>query len=198
MEKKENNKATKNTTKKTKVEKEVQEEIVNNTKEEKEEIVDNVPRRISRKRISNNSVDIDIKRQVPVVSVSFHPVGYRCKLNNVFLKWNEYGEEHYMTIEEINMMDKSLLNDPYLIVDDEEFMKVYGYTDLYNLVFEIEDIENFYKQKRVVIESKLEKLPQKTRTNFLNRTVKCIYEGKLNNYEVVRFLKMKYGIDIEM
>ena len=198
MEKKESKKSTtKNTTKK-KVEVDNVEVVEEKNEIKKEVKVDNSPKRISRKRKLGKGINIDVKRQVPVVSVAFHPIGYRCKLNNVFLRWDEYGDEHYMSIEEINMMDKTLLNDPYLIIDDEEFMEAYGYSDLYNLIFEIEDLDSFYEQKRVMIESKIEKMPPKIRRSFLNRTVKYITDGKLNNYEVVRFLKSKYGIDIEM
>ncbi len=195
MEKKESKKAT---TKKKVDNVEVVEEK-NEIKEVVEEVkIDNTPKRINRKRKNGKAINIDVKRQVPVVSVAFHPIGYRCKLNNVFLRWDEYGDEHYMSIEEVNMMDKTLLNDPYLIIDDEEFMKAYGYSDLYNLIFEIEDLDTFYEQKRVVIESKIEKMPPKIRRSFLNRTVKYITDGKLNNFEVVKILKSKYGIDVEM
>ena len=194
-EKKEVKKTTrkKATTKKVKPVEEVV-EVENNIVEEKPK----KSGRIMRNRKSSKSIDIDVTRKVPVVSVSHCPVGYQCKLNNVFLIWEEYGDEHMMTIEEINMMDKMFLNEPWLIVDDEEFMEAYDYSDLYSLIFELEDIEEFYKQSNFIIENKISKLPKGLRRSFLNRTVLALTTGQINNLDVVRFLKDKYNIDIKI
>ena len=181
------------TTKKVKPVEEVV-EVENNIVEEKPK----KSGRIMRNRKNSKSIDIDTTRKVPVVSVSHCPVGYKCKLNNVFLIWEEYGDEHMMTIEEINMMDKMFLNEPWLIVDDEEFMEAYGYSDLYGLIFELEDIEEFYKQSNSIIENKISKLPNGLRRSFLNRTVLALTTGQINNLDVVRFLKDKYNIDIKI
>lgn len=178
------------TTKKTKPVEEVEDKVV----EEKPK----KSGRIMRNRNNAKSIDIDITRRVPVVSVSHCPVGYQCKLNNMFLTWEEYGDEHMMTIEEINMMDKMFLNEPWLIVDDEEFMEAYNYSDLYSLIFELEDIQEFYKQSNFIIENKISKLPNGLRRSFLNRTVLALTTGQINNLEVVRFLKDKYNIDIKI
>lgn len=192
-------KEVKKTTRKKAITKKVKpvEEVV----EVENNIVEEKPKksgRIMRNRKSSKSIDIDTTRRVPVVSVSHCPVGYQCKLNNVFLTWEEYGDEHMMTIEEINMMDKMFLNEPWLIVDDEEFMEAYGYSDLYGLIFELEDIEEFYKQSNFIIENKISKLPNGLRRSFLNRTVLALTTGQINNLDVVRFLKDKYNIDIKI
>lgn len=158
-------------------------------------------KRLSKRKKESKLVNIDLKRIVPVVSVSNFPVGYKCKLDNRFLTWAKYEEEHSMSIEEINMMNgesEDFLHEPWLIVDDEEFVEVYKLTDLYDLIFEIEDLGEFYSQRMIVIEQKLDRLPSNTRQNLLNRTIKMINDGYLDNYNVVKLLKNKYGIQIEI
>lgn len=159
-------------------------------------------RRFTQRNSTSQFIDLDKTRVVPVVSVSNHPVGYQCKMTRIFLKWANYGDEHMMTIEEVlsmNSEDGDFLRDkPLLIVDDEEFIEALGLEGLYTLIFEIEDIEKFYSQNISKIESKLEQLPQRTRTSFINRTVNAIQSGQLDNFSVVRLLKRKYNIDVDI
>lgn len=159
-------------------------------------------RRFTQRKADNNFIDLEKRRTVPVVSVSNHPVGYQCKMNRIFLKWANYGDEHMMTIEEVLLMnseDGDFLKDkPLLIVDDEEFIEALGLESLYTLIFEIEDINKFYSQTISKVESKLDQLPQRTRTSFINRTVNAIQNGELDNFSVVRLLKRKYDIDLDI
>lgn len=159
-------------------------------------------------RISNrfkkqtfSTVDIDTKRKVPVMSLVSYPVGYQCKLSPLFLTWTEYGEQHEMTIEEINMMNSEsndFLHEPMLIVDDEEFAETYGLMDLYERIFELEDLDEFYNQRPQVIQKKIDLLSKGARKNLFLRTIKMIKQGKLSNLSVLRLLRDSYGLAIEI
>lgn len=170
------------------------EEVVN-------EVVEQKTGRISRNRFRKNAIDIDPKKKVPVVSLVSYPVGYQCKQTPVFLKWNNYGEEHTMTIEEIGMMMSEmpyLIQDPVLMIDDEEFGEAYNLMEKYELIFELEDLPKFYSQRINVIENKLNRLSKETRKNLILRTIKLVNDGEINNLSVLRMLKKNFNVDIEI
>ena len=198
-----------NTTKKTapkketvveqKQEKIVQQNVVQNVVEQPEV---KTTTRISANRFKKtNTYNLDPKRVIPVVSMVSYPVGYQCKLSPIFLSWEKYGDEHTMTIEEIGMMNSEysgFIHDPIFMIDDEEFAEVYNLTDKYELIFELEDLNTFYSQRIILIEEKLDKLSSELRKNLILRTLKMIDNGELNNIGVMKMLKRKYGINIEI
>lgn len=178
----------------------IKEEIVAETQVESK-----VGKRLTRgKRQLQNYIDtdkLDKKRKVPVVSVSSGTVGYICKTMPQTLIWSEYGDEHIMSIEELLVMysqEKQFLTEPWLIVDDAEFAEVMLLEELYETVFEIEDLEEFYAQQLLVVKRKINNLPSGTRRELLNRTVNAINEGSLNSLAVVKLLKTEYNIDVEI
>lgn len=186
-------------TKKTEVKKE---EIVANVKKTQDIIEEEIvqPRRLSiRKNKNEKIIDIDKERTVPVVSVVNFTVGHKYKDSGKFIKWNAYGDEHYMKIGDIvDMMRESdkFLKQPWLIVDDEEFAKAYDLTGLYELVFDLEDLESFFKQSIRIVKNKLDSLSVGMRSDILNRAVQSINSGEINDMNLVKMLKREYGIDI--
>ena len=191
---------TKNTSKKN-VEQNDEKDIQQNTMIE-EQVENKVPKRISANRFKKtNTYNLDPKREVPVTSLVGYPVGYQCKLSPIFLSWDKYGDEHTMTIEEIGMMNSEysgFIQDPIFMIDDEEFAEVYHLTDKYELIFELEDLNKFYNQRIIVVEEKMDKLSPEIRRNLILRTLKMVDIGELNNIGVIKMLKRKYGINIEI
>ena len=117
------------------------------------------------------------------------------------LKWTQYGDEHMMSIGELLYMyseSKKYLTAPWLLVDDEEFAEVLNLKELYEAIFDSEDLERFYSAQLLKIKRKLEELPSGVRKELLNRTVMAINSGELNNLSVVKLLKQEYGIDVEI
>lgn len=170
-----------------------------------EKVKEEKPKRLSsRLRNSSNKLDfdrLDKNRKVPVLSVKGGTVGYKCKLSMQTLKWTQYGDEHMMSIGELLSMyseSKKYLTAPWLLVDDEEFAEVLNLKELYEAIFDSEDLERFYSAQLLKIKRKLEELPSGVRKELLNRTVMAINSGELNNLSVVKLLKQEYGIDVEI
>lgn len=172
--------------------------------EEKEVVKEVTPKttRISSNRLKRtNTYNLDPKREVPVVSMVGYPVGYQCKLSPIFLSWDKYSDEHTMTIEEIGMMNSEysgFLQDPIFMIDDEEFAEVYHLTEKYELIFELEDLNKFYSQRIITVEEKMDKLSSELRRNLILRTLKMFDDGELNNIGIMKMLKRKYGINVEI
>ncbi|MDU3410094.1 hypothetical protein [Clostridium sp.] len=161
-----------------------------------------VGKRLSKRKSKNDAlISLDRNRVVPVVSVSNFTVGYKTKETNTMLIWNNYGDEHEMKIGEvINMLGESekFLKQPWLIVDDEEFVEAMNLGELYDLVFDLEDLDKFFKQSANKIKEELNRLSEKMRNDVLNRAISMIYNGEINNLQLVQFLKREYKIDINI
>ena len=159
-------------------------------------------KRLTRRKNKNEKlINLDRERYVPVVSVSNFPVGYRTRETNTMILWKEYGDEHELKIGEIiNMISVSekYLKQPWLIVDDEEFVEAMNLGELYDLVFDLEDLDEFFKQGVSKIKESLDKLSPAMRTDVLNRAVSMIYNGEINSLQLVQFLKKEYKIDINI
>lgn len=188
------NKETKVEAKKPKV---IESEIV-------EQVIEENPKsgqRMSRKKNTQNKyINLDRDRVVPIVSVSNTPIGYVNKETNKFIKWNSYGDEYELKIGEVIAMmgesEKYLKS--WLIVDDMEVIEAFGLEELYETIFEMEDLETFFKKNSTTIKDKLSMLPTNMRTDVLNRTVSMIYNGEISDLKIVSMLKREYNITIEI
>lgn len=177
-------------------------ELENNTKSE--EVKEEQSTRLFKSK-KKATIDIaDKKRKIPLVCVVDHRVGYKCKLSNLFIIWNGKDDEHEISIEEAQLMyaeDENFLKN-WLVADDEEFAEAMNLASIYDIIFEIENIEEFYNQRMVTIEKKIDNMPEGIRSEFLNTTAIKIMNGELNVPNVlaiVKLLKNKYNIqEIEL
>lgn len=158
--------------------------------------------RMRKKSDTINTDNLDRTRRVPVISVDSGTVGYQCKLSPTFLTWEGYGDEQEMSIGELLLMysqNKSFINDPILLIDDEEFADVFKLTEKYEAIFDTEDLAVFYKSKNpTVLASKLRELPNAIRKQVLQRTVIAINTGELESLAVIKMLKKEFDLDVEV
>lgn len=195
-----------NTNKEKNENKDIEKEtIIEEEKIEMPSVEEVKPKRLSgRMRVANSSYDLDRldkTRKVPVISVKNGTVGYKCVNSLQTLIWRGYGDEHTMTIEELLIMFsqyKKYITEPWLLVDDEEFAEVLRLTEMYQAIFDTENLEEFYKGQLISIKRKLSELPSGVRKELINRTVVAINSGELNNLAVVKLLKQEYDIDVEV
>ena len=187
----------------------VKEEVVKpteNVEEIKQETL--VEKKPTRKRLTKNKrqemFDLDLKAQVPVRKIGCGTIGYQCKTVNRYLLWSEPDSEYMMTIEEVlNMNNESslFLHEPLLMVDDEEVMEALNLTDLYNTLFEIEDLDSFCNNSISTIKNKLDTMPKTLRQQVITKMMTAINVGSLkckNLLGIMKMLKNDYDIDIEI
>ena len=158
--------------------------------------------RMRKKSDTINTDNLDRTRRVPVISVDSGTVGYQCKLSPTFLTWEGYGDEQELSIGELLLMysqNKMFINDPILLVDDEEFAETFKLTEKYEAIFDTEDLAVFYKSKNpTVLASKLRELPNTIRKQVLQRTVIAINTGELESLSVIKMLKKEFDLDVEV
>lgn len=187
----------------------VKEEVVKPTENVEEIKQENlVEKKPTRKRLTKNKrqemFDLDLKAQVPVRKIGCGTIGYQCKTVNRYLLWSEPDSEYMMTIEEVlNMNNESslFLHEPLLMVDDEEVMEALNLTDLYNTLFEIEDLDSFCNNSISTIKNKLDTMPKTLRQQVITKMITAINVGSLkckNLLGIMKMLKNDYDIDIEI
>ena len=86
----------------------------------------------------------------------------------------------------------------WLIVDDMEVIEAFDLENLYETIFEMEDLESFFKTNQRNIKEKLGMLPINMRNDVLNRAVSMIYNGEISDLRIVSMLKKEYNITIEI
>ena len=203
-EKKTTKKATKKTTnekvKTTAKVKEMEKEVVEEMIETK--TTGRLSGRMRKKSDTINTDNLDKTRRVPVISVDSGTVGYQCKLSPTFLTWEGYGDEQEMSLGELLLMysqNKSFINDPILLIDDEEFADVFKLTEKYEAIFDTEDLADFYRGKSPnILANKLRELPSTIRKQVLQRTVIAVNTGELENLAVIKMLKKEFDLDVEV
>lgn len=175
-----------------------QDTVVKNTKSNPPE------RRFSKKLgIHNDFIDtdsLDKTRRVPVINIMAGSVGYNCLRTSEYLKWEKYGDEHMLTIDELLCMsakNRDHLYEPMLIVDDAEFADTLKLTELYDNILAIDDLEKFYNQPLITINKKIRELPTGARTELFNRTVIALQNGEITNMVVLKVLK-EFNVEANM
>ena len=158
--------------------------------------------RMRKKSDTINTDNLDRTRRVPVISVDSGTVGYQCSLSPTFLTWEGYGDEQEMSIGELLLMysqNKMFINDPILLVDDEEFADTFKLTEKYEAIFDTEDLADFYRGKSPsILANKIRELPNTIRRQVLQRTVIAVNTGELENLAVIKMLKKEFDLDVEV
>ena len=194
--KKTTNAKTKTTAKAKEIEKEVVEEMIET------KTTGRLSGRMRKKSDTINTDNLDKTRRVPVISVDSGTVGYQCKLSPTFLTWEGYGDEQEMSLGELLLMysqNKSFINDPILLIDDEEFADVFKLTEKYEAIFDTEDLADFYRGKSPsILANKIRELPNTIRKQVLQRTVIAINTGELESLSVIKMLKKEFDLDVEV
>ena len=101
----------------------------------------------------------------------------------------------------MNNESSLFLHEPLLMVDDEEVMEALNLTDLYNTLFEIEDLDSFCNNSISTIKNKLDTMPKTLRQQVITKMITAINVGSLkckNLLGIMKMLKNDYDIDIEI
>lgn len=190
--------------KETEVLEKVEDKKIEVIKEVKKDVVEKKGGRLSRKQSNStfaNLDKLDKERIVPVLNMTSGAVGYNCKLTPQTLVWRAFGDEQNMSIGELlimNAQNKRMISEVWLMVDDEEFAETLSLTKDYELLFEVEDLNQFYSQRVHTIKEKLSRFPLKAKKDLINRTVLAINSGELQNLAIVRLLREEFGVDIKI
>ena len=177
--------------------KQVREEV---TKEFESKMVDtSVDKPIYKtNRRKKEEYNFDLTDKVPVKNVSFGGVGHIDTRGRAVI-WNEFGDVVYMSIEDVLNMQSTnpvLLNEPKLMVEDEEIAQYLDKTEVYDAIEEINNLQDFFKKDIKYVEEIIGKLPEGYRKELANE-VFIMNEAELIDSGILkRMLQRVLRIDL--
>lgn len=133
------------------------------------------------KKITKSYLRTIKDKEVVVRSVA-GVVSFKSPKTNTLYKWMAIGDEEVLTIDEILTMDSTsrrFLNTPWLIVDDEEVIEALGLKNLYEVIEQMEDVDNLLDMNVDEIEEVINKAPYEYK-----KTLAGVIFTKVNNNEI--------------
>ena len=126
---------------------------------------------------------------------------YRCPKTHAVYDMQEYGDEDYITVEQLMIMNntsRKMLKELWVLLIDtadeeveiEDVIKYLGLDGLYNDEVAPEDIEDFIiKSKDDKFEKSLNKMGKTLQGKVIEQSILLFREGKLNSFSKMSMLK---------
>ncbi len=177
-----------------KIREEIMEKILSEQKslQEKEttEVVDKKPKR---------KVDIDRFEQIPVMNTTNGTLIYKSRKTGATYIWSDYGSIEYLEFQELISMrsgDKAFLNEPYVIVLDDDAVDYLGLTKMYETLNKLENIEDIFSLRLEEFKDVIEKAPKGLIHTIVTKARQMHQEGTLDSISKVKYLNEKFNTDI--
>lgn len=181
---------TKATPKKKEVKKETKVEKAEEIKEVKEE-----------PKARKKAVDIDLHELIEVRSVTNGGLTYISPKTGMKVRWQETGDVEYMEFAELMTMKsarRGFLEQPLIVIDDEDVVEKLGLTKLYENMFDIDDIDSFFELSVTKMSEQLETMPRGIKTLVADKATKMIKDETLYDLRKIKLLEDKVRIDLQI
>lgn len=149
-------------------------------------------------RRKKEEYNFDLTDKVPVKNVSFGGVGHIDTRGRAVI-WNEFRDTVYMSIEDVLNMQSTnpvLLNEPKLMVEDEEIAEYLGKTEVYDAIEEIGNLEEFFKKDVKYVGEIIGKLPEGYRKELANEVFIMNEAELIDSGMLKRMLQRVLHIDL--
>lgn len=170
-------------------------------KKVKEEVVETVKEEIKEEQPVRRKKQIDLHMEVPCRNVNDGEVIYVSRKSGLQTLWSAYGDIVFIDVGELLTMKASqprFLNEPWIVIDDEDAAKYLGLDKLYEKLFGIEDLDDFFNQSLDKMEEVLIKLPKGLKESIAIRARKKIEDETLYDTRKIRLLEDKLKIDLSI
>ena len=175
----------------------VEEPKIEETAEEVEvkEVVEEKPK--ERKK----AIDIDLHEFIEVRSVTNGGLSYKSPKTGVIVRWRECGDTEYIEFTELMTMKSSnprFLNEPLIVIDDEDVVAKLGLSKLYEDMFDVDKLEEFFEYSVTKMTELLETMPSGIKTLIGDRAVNMIKDETLYDLRKIKLLEDKIKIDLQI
>lgn len=148
--------------------------------------------------------DMPQDKVIPVRSIRKGILIYKNPVNNVMVVWNHIGDVQHMTIKEITEMNNystTYLTKPYIILDDEDAIKHFRLTKIYENVAKVNNLKDLFKRDLDTIAKTIDDAIAVNMRDILISKISTMYEKKiLTDIRVIKLLsdKLKYDFAQEI
>lgn len=151
------------------------------------------------KKETKKKVQVDRDQLVDVMSVTEGVLVYRSKRSGQEWEFNEYGAIDTIDVAELMAMrsgQSKFLNEPFIIVLDDEVVEFLGLKKTYEKIDFVEDIDTIFNKKNEDFKALLNKSPRGIQTTILSRAKKLVDNGELDSTEKIRFMEENFKVDL--
>lgn len=164
------------------------------TNQIKAQLMSDMPKEVNQE----NDEEKLLNKKVKVTSISSGIVGVYL-LNGRFVKWDKAGDSMMLKVEELvnmNSVSNSYLQQPLLMIEDDEVIEYLDLRERYDLINKISDIDKFLTLGKQEISEILDELPRSIREDLSIEIIRRIQSGEIDSRIMVEFLKRKLGLQV--
>lgn len=145
-------------------------------------------------------VDLPNNYVVRVKSITFGGLTYKSRTTNAVFRWNQIGAVQDMTIAELNEMNNyktDFLRKPLVILMDEDAIKKFRLTSVYENVAKINNLTAVFNSDMATIEKVVNDALRVNMRDILISKVRQMYKNKkLVDINIIRLLQDKLQFDL--
>ena len=152
-------------------------------------------KKTTRKRLNQ----IDVNELIPVRSLTNHKLVYVSKATGARYVWSEYGSVEYLTFGEINTMRSQypkFIKDCLVLIEDDDVIELFNLDSVYENVYSIEELDNFFKKSNFEIEELIKTLPHGVKKSLVSRAKELIENEELTDYRKIKTLETQLNVDL--
>jgi len=146
-------------------------------------------------------VDLPNSHIVRVKSITYGGLTYRSRTTNAVFRWNQIGAVQDMTVAELNEMNNyktDFLRKPLVILMDENAIKKFRLTSVYENVAKINNLKQVFASDLVTIERTVDIALQVNMRDILVSKVTQMMKNKtLVDINVIKLLSKRLSYDFE-
>lgn len=145
--------------------------------------------------------ELDRNMFVTVMNNTHGIFTYTSKKTGATWRLEGYGTTDEMELGELQSMKASagrILNEPWLIVLDEEVVDYLGLTAIYKNVMRPEEVDRFFKLGVEQMEEILKKAPSGVKTLIVAKATDMITKGELDSMAKKALLEKMFNLDLEV
>lgn len=164
-----------------------------------QEVVQEEVKTVSSQPVRKARIELDRNLLIPVMNNTTGTLIYISKKTGAEWKMQGYGAVDEMELGELITMKSAhpkFLNQPWLIILDDEVVEYLGLTKLYENVLKPEELDEFFDLPIDEMESIMKKAPMGMKQLIASKAKQMYADGILDSVKKKELIESTFGIDL--
>lgn len=183
---------------KAKLEEEIRQQILSELKAKGEKPNEEVKEKTKPAKPARR-VDIDKYELIPVMNITSGKLVYVSNKTGIKYIWSQYGDIEYLEYQELQTMrvaHKSFLNEPFVIILNDDVVNNLGLTKMYENLIDLDDIESIFSLDNKKFIEVIENSPRGIVHTIVTKAKELYKKNKLESITKINYINEKFGTDI--
>lgn len=163
------------------------------------EIKDKIRKELEEESKKNQKREIDRNRLVPVMNMTNGKLVYVSRKTGAKWVWESFGgidEIEFYELQTMRTSYKGFLNDPLILVLDDEVVDYLGLTKKYEEFLKFEDLDVLFRMNNIEFGELLDKAPKSLIVAVVTKAKSMYESGTLESVWKVNYLNSKFNAEI--